>query len=456
MHARGRCGPKYNTGASALRKPGAAQGVAPGPHAILRCMMPVTARRGRLLTLLVFLVILGTLVATLAGVADGATTTTLEPAPNGQVSSFTVSARDLGDYDDNAPRIDSPAAIVINQDTGKVLYEWDAYEQRRMASTTKIMTAILVLEKMDLSTPITASKKAANTIEPKYWLREGDVLTTEEFLYCMMLRSANAAAVALAEACAGSVDAFAAMMNAKAAELGMNDTHFVNPNGLDAEGHYSTPADMATLARYAMQNERFRQIVHTQNYSVQMPGRDSPLELTNTNKLLTRDSWVTGIKTGLTPKAEQCLVSSATKDDVSVICVVLGQPVSALCFDESETLLAYGLKQCRHVTLLESGTAVAEAKVPYKIDGVVRLLTESTAEMELYKDDTVTTSVVIDRPLVLPVRAGDIYGQVTMTIAGEAVGEVNLVASASYDEARLGSKVSYYFKRLGRWLGGLV
>jgi D-alanyl-D-alanine carboxypeptidase (penicillin-binding protein 5/6) len=405
-------------------------------------MMPVTVRRGRLLTLLVFLVILGTMVATLAGVAEGTATTTLEPEADGQTSSFTVSARDLGDYDDTPPSIDSPAAIVVNQDTGKVLYEWDAYEQRRMASTTKIMTAILVLENMDLSSPLTASKKAAETNEPKYWLREGDVLTTEEFLYCMLLRSANAAAVVLAEGCAGSVDAFAEMMNAKAAELGMNDTHFVNPNGLDADGHYSTPADMATLARHAMQNEKFR--------------RDSPLELTNTNKLLSRDSWVTGIKTGLTPKAEQCLVSSATKDEVSVICVVLGQPVPAVCFDESEILLSYGLKQCRHVTLLESGTAVAEAAVPYQMDGVVRLITEGAAEMQLYKDDTVTTSIVVDKPLQLPVREGDVYGRVTMTVAGEAVGEVKLVASASYDETRLGSKVAYYFKRLGRWLGGLV
>jgi D-alanyl-D-alanine carboxypeptidase (penicillin-binding protein 5/6) len=419
-------------------------------------MMPVTARRGRLLTLLVFLVILGTMVAILAGVAEGTTTTTLQPAVDSETSSFTVSARDLGDYDDSPPRIDSPAAIVINQDTGKVLYEWDAYEQRRMASTTKIMTAVLVLENMELSAPLTASKKAAETIEPKYWLREGDVLSTEDFLYCMLLRSANAAAVVLAEGCAGSVDAFAEMMNAKAAELGMNDTHFVNPNGLDADNHYSTPADMATLARYAMQNEKFREIVHTQEYSVQLPGRASPLELMNTNKLLTRDSWVTGIKTGLTPRAEQCLVSSATKDDVSVICVVLGQPVPALCFDESETLLAYGLRQCRHVTLLESGIAVAEATVPYQMDGTVRLVTKSAAEMQLYKDDSVTTSIVIDRPLVLPVRAGDVYGRVTMTIAGESVGEVDLVASASYDETRLGSKVSYYFKRLGRWLGGLV
>jgi D-alanyl-D-alanine carboxypeptidase (penicillin-binding protein 5/6) len=417
-------------------------------------MMPVTARRGRFLTLLVFLVILATMVATLAGVAEGTTTTTLQPVSDAQTSSFTVSAAELGEYDDSPPAIDSPSAIVISQDTGKVLYRWDEDVQRPMASTTKIMTAILVLENMDLSKPLTASKKAANTIEPKYWLHEGDVLTTEQFLYAMMLRSANAAAVALAEGCAGSVEAFADMMNAKAAELGMNDSHFVLPNGLDTPDHYSTAADMAKLARYAMQNEKFREVVHTKEYTVQLRG--SPLTFTNTNKLLTRDSWVTGIKTGLTPKAEECLVSSATKNGVSVICVVLGQPQPAVCFDESEALLSYGLKQSRHVTLLESGTAVAEAAVPYQMDGVVRLVTAGTAELELYKKDTVTATVSIDRPLELPVEEGDVYGHVTMTVGGETLGQVDLVTSAAYDKIKLGSKVTYYFKRLGRWLGGLV
>jgi serine-type D-Ala-D-Ala carboxypeptidase (penicillin-binding protein 5/6) len=419
-------------------------------------MMPLTAqRRGRLRTLLLFLVVLGVMVAVLAGVAQGTTTTTLQPTAEDQAS-FSVSARDLGDYDDSAPAIDSPAAIVIDMDSGRVLYEWDAYEQRRMASTTKIMTAILVLENMDLDTKITASKNAANTIEPKYWLYEGDVLTVEEFLYAMMLRSANAAAVALAEGCAGSVEAFADMMNAKAAELGMNDTHFVNPNGLDKDGHYSTAADMAVLARYAMQNEEFRKIVSTEEYTVQIPGRSSTLTFENTNKLLGSVSWVTGIKTGLTPKAEQCLVASAARNDVSVISVVLGQPVSDLCFDESKILLDYGLKQLRHVELLEAGEAIAEAEVPYRLDAKVQLVTETAAELDLYKDDTVTATVVIDRELVLPVRAGDTYGRVELSIDGEVVQTIDLLASASYDKTTLGSKVAYYFKRLGKWLGGLV
>jgi len=341
-------------------------------------------------------------------------------------------------------------------DTGKVLYEWDAYEQRRMASTTKIMTAILVLENMDLDTVLTVSENAAATIEPKVWLRAGDHLTVEEFLYALMLRSANSAAVVLAEGCAGSVEAFAKMMNDKAAQLGMNDTHFVNPNGLDADGHYSTCADMAVLARYAMQNEMFRKIVSTKEYTVQLPGRSSTLTFENTNKLLGAVDWVTGIKTGLTPRAEQCLVASATRDDVSVISVVLGQPNSQRCFDESKILLDYGLSQYQHVTLVESGMAVAEAEVPYHLDAQLLLVTESSAELDLYKDDSVTVSVSIDRPLVLPVAAGDRYGEVELTIDGEVVETVDLVASASYGKVTLGSKVAYYFKRLGRWLGGLV
>ncbi len=288
-------------------------------------MMPLTARRGWLGPLLVFALVLALMVSVPTGIARGSTTTTFAAvspsgATEGQPSVvgsssvgsltaiFTVRAKDLGDFAADVPTIRSPAAILINADTGKVLYERKADVRRPMASTTKIMTGILILENMDLKTPVTVSKIAAQTPEPATWLREGDVLTVEQLLYALLLRSANSAAVALAEACSGSVEAFVAMMNAKAKELGMNDTQFVNPNGLDKTGHYSTAADMARLGQYAMKNEEFRKIVSTLSYTLSLPGRSAPLVFENHNVLLGRLGWVTGIKTGLTPKAEQCLV----------------------------------------------------------------------------------------------------------------------------------------------------
>jgi serine-type D-Ala-D-Ala carboxypeptidase (penicillin-binding protein 5/6) len=427
------------------------------PHAILELMMRPTARRGRLYPVLVFVAVLAVTVVTLVGVAQGAsTTTTVLPTAQAREASFTVNARDLGDFSVAVPAIQSPAAIVVNMGTGKVLYEWDAYERRPMASTTKIMTAALILEKMGLTEKVVVSEKAAATVEPKPWLRAGDVLTVEQMLYALLVRSANSAAVALAEACSGSEKAFVAEMNKKAAELGMKDTHFANPNGLDAQGHYSTAADMATVARYAMRTVTFRRMVSTKEYSLSLPGRQKALVFENTNELLGKVDWVTGIKTGLTPRAEQCLVCSGTLDGVSVISVVLGQPVPEVCFSESKKLMQYGFSQYRHVTLLSKGAMVAEAEVPYRLDGRAQLVTENVVEMELYKDDAVTTSVVLERDLVLPVRQGEVFGHVDMTVDGKVVGTVDLVAAQSYDKTTLGGKIAYFFGRLGRWLGGLV
>ncbi len=416
-------------------------------------MKPPIARQGRWVPLLIFAVVLAVAVVALSTVALGETAETTALSPT-QTTVFTVSATDLGEYADDPPSIKSPAAILVHVDSGKVLYERHADKQLRMASTTKIMTAILILENMDLSTPVTVSAKAAQTVEPKTWLREGDVLTVEQLLYALTVRSANSAAVALAEACSGSVDRFADLMNQKAAELGMNDTHFVNPNGLDADGHYSTAADMALVARYAMKNEKFRELVSTETYSVELPGRSEPIVFKNTNKLLGEVSWVTGIKTGLTPKAEQCFVGSASKNGISVISVILGQPASSVCWDESEALLRYGLGQYKHVTLMEQGVTVAETTIPYQLDGTLKLVTAGALEMDVYKDDEVTASVSVDKPVVLPVQAGDVYGSVDLTVDGKTVESVELVADRSMEKTTLGSKLGYYWGRLGRWLGG--
>jgi len=417
-------------------------------------MMPVTAWRGRFYPVLVFLLVLVVTAVTLVGVAQGASTTTSLSTEPSRSASFTIRAEELGEFPAAPPAIGAPAAIVVHMGTGKVLYERNAYQRRPMASTTKIMTAILILEKMDLAGKVTVSPNAAATVEPKTWLKAGDVLTVEQMMYALLVRSANSAAVALAEACSGSVQAFVTEMNDKAAELGMNDTHFVNPNGLDGEGHYSTAADMAIVARYAMQNETFRRMVATERYTLALSGRSDALVFENTNKLLGKYEWVTGVKTGLTPRAEQCLVCSGTQDGVSIISVLLGQPVPDVCWAESATLMQYGFAQYRHVTLLEEGAVIAEAVVPYQLDGRVQLVTESAAEVELYKSDSVTASVVVDRDLVLPVTAGEAFGRVRVSVGGDVIDTVDLVAAQSYGKTTLGGKIAYFFARVGRWLGG--
>ncbi|MCL5735208.1 MAG: D-alanyl-D-alanine carboxypeptidase [Actinobacteria bacterium] len=408
-------------------------------------------RLGWAIPILVLAVVAATLTV-LVGPAGGAASTMPTAAAT---DVFIVRAADLGDFAARPPSLTSPAAIVVNMTTGRVLYSKKADVKRPMASTTKIMTAILCLESLPLDKPVNISEKAAQTPEVKAFLKEGDVLTVEQLLYSMLVHSSNASAVALAEAAAGTSEAFVERMNAKASELGLKNTHFVNPNGLDASGHYSTASDMAKLAIYAMKNAQFRKIVGTRSYTLAIAGRSQPLVFENTNKLMLSADWVTGVKTGLTPRADQCLVASGVKNGVSILSVVLGQPSSSICWDESRALLEYGFSQYRHVTFLDEGVAVAQAEVPFQLDGRIQLITEKKLEMDLYKDDDVMASVRVDRQLTLPVQTGERFGQVILTNNGKTVGAVDLVADESYARTTLGTKISYAWDRFARWLGGV-
>lgn len=404
--------------------------------------------------LFLFVVVVAVLAVVVAGVALGApTTTTLtaeRTAAAGSIlsESYKWTAADLGGFGGEAPSLSSPAAIVETMDTGKVLYAKKADARRAMASTTKIMTAILVLESgVDLDSTVKISARAAGTWEVSKWVSAGDKATVRQLLYALMLRSMNGAAVALAENDAGSVAAFAKKMNAKAQELGMNDTHFVTPNGLDAEGHYSTAADMAIVGRYAMKNEQFRKLADTKQYTIDIDGEPSLL-LKNTNQLLTEYSWVNGIKTGSTPNGDYCLVSSGAKDGREVIAVVLGNKDSDARFDDSLKLLQFGLSQYRPVQIIDEGYVLAEATVPYQGDGKVQLVTDGALETQMAADEVITTEVTVDKALTLPIKAGDVYGHVVVKAGSKEVGRVNLVATKSFGTVTLGSKLSYYWHRL--------
>lgn len=363
-------------------------------------------------------------------------------------SVFTVKAADLGYFETQAPAITSPSAIVENLSTGRVLYSKNANKRRPMASTTKIMTAILSLESLPLDQKVTISDEVARTTEEKVFLKSGDVLTVRQLLFTMMIHSSNSCAVALAETVGGGdVGAFVEKMNAKAKLLGMNDTNYVNPNGLDTTGHYSTASDMAILARYAMKNATFRQIVNTRSYTLEIPGHDEPLVFENTNKLLMRADWVNGVKTGLTPRANQCLVATGTKNGVTILSVILGQPATKVCWDESESLLTYGLAQYRHATLLNADTPVAEATLSAG-GQKVRLVTSQKLDMDLFKEDIVAVSVKIDRQLVIPVSAGDKFGTVVLSVNGQQVGSVSLVADKSVGKQTLGTKLANFWRRI--------
>jgi len=194
--------------------------------------------------------------------------------------------------------ISAKSAVLIDGASGRVLYEHNAYEKLPMASTTKIMTGLLACESGKLEKTVKASPFASGTEGSSLWLKIGEKLTLEELTYGLMLKSGNDAAVAIAEYLGGSIDAFALLMNKRAREIGAVNTNFVNPHGLDAEGHYTTAYDLALIARKAMKNDTFRKIVSTKTYSIPMEGEKWDRALKNHNKLLWRYEGCIGIKTG--------------------------------------------------------------------------------------------------------------------------------------------------------------
>ena len=335
------------------------------------------------------------------------------------------------------PAITGTAAILIDMDSGRILYSRNANARVPMASTTKIMTAIIALESLELDATVTISADVAATAGSRLWLEAGEVFTVEQLMYALLVSSANDAAVALAEAAAGNVKAFVNEMNEKAQALGLANTHFVNPHGLNAKKHFSSARDLATLAQYAMQDPVFRRIVRTREYTIPWAGQDTPRELENHNVLLGKQAWVTGVKTGSTPYAKYCLVASGTRDGVSLLSVLLGAADDDLRWRETEALLGYGFSLYPRTVLADKGEIVAELDVPDRLDRRVSLVASRSLTVSLFNTDVVTSSVSVGRDVVLPVHAGDVFGAIDFTLDGKSLGSVSLVAAQSVDKVTI-------------------
>lgn len=237
------------------------------------------------------------------------------------------------------PQISSKIALVYDRASGKVLYEKNGYKQTKMASTTKIMTSIIVLENANLNDTVTVSKKAAGTGGSRLGLKTNDKITVNDLLMGLMLESGNDAAVTLAEYVGGSIQGFANLMNKKAAELGLKNTNFVVPHGLDNEDHYTIALELAKITDYALKIEKFRNIVETKAYNVTINGYSKAIE--NTNELLGNLYGVYGVKTGFTNGAGRCLVTACKRDNLDIITVVLGADTKKIRTTDSIKLIEY-------------------------------------------------------------------------------------------------------------------
>lgn len=318
---------------------------------------------------------------------------------------------------DACPEISAKSAIVYHADEGRVLYEKNGDSRMLIASTTKIMTALVAIEHCSLQDPVTITQDMANVEGSSMYLQVGESYTVRELLYGLMLASGNDAATALALFTAGDEASFAALMNQKAAELGMEHTCFENPHGLDGENHYSTARDMAVLASYAMENEMFAEIVGTRHITIKN------LTYVNHNKLLWQYDGVVGIKTGYTMAAGRTLVTCCCRNGQTLICVTLSARDD---WNDHKKLYDWAYGAYQEQLVMEKNT-VFRVPIIAGNDAVVSVepLTDVTVFTD--EDDVIAYRVELPRFVFAPVSRGDRAGQVIVTVNGREVAEVQLV-----------------------------
>lgn len=341
--------------------------------------------------------------------------------------------------------------ILVEASTGRVLAAKNENTQMAIASTTKIMTALLTVEQPDIQSYFTVDPKAIMVEGTSMGLREGDQVNLSSLAYGMLLASGNDAANMAAVKIAGSVEGFAELMNEKAAQLGMANSHFVTPSGLHDEEHYSTAQDMATLARYALQNSRFAAICSKTKAKLSFGNPPFGRWLSNHNRLLTEYPGCIGLKTGFTKKAGRCLVSAARRNGVTLICVTLSDPDD---WRDHAALLDYGFSVVKPETV-EPDLGGVSLRVVGGIgeSAPVRALGTTTACVTSEQRAELTQEVLLSPFYYAPLREGEPVGQIVYYYQGFEVARTELIAGASveYDEAvpesSLFTRIKAFFKK---------
>ena len=328
---------------------------------------------------------------------------------------------------DPLQKLTARSAIVMDTVTGQILYERDIDARRYPASTTKMMTLIVALEHGKLDDIVTVSKNAEGVEGSTLWLVQGDKIPLGELLTGMMMHSGNDATVAVAEHIAGSVPAFVRMMNDKAEELGANSTHFMNPNGLPDEKHYTTAYDLAKIAAYGYSLPHFEEIVGKQEALYDWV-KDPAKKLRNENQMLWLYRGANGVKTGYTDAAGRCLVSAARRDGMQLVAVVLD---SYYMWNDSIALLDYGFQNAHPKTLVKKGEVVAKVDVADGSHDELELVAaESLVAVEKTGETAkVERKVEVPREVAAPIKKGDVIGKVVCYYDGKAQGSIYLLAA---------------------------
>lgn len=350
--------------------------------------------------------------------------------------------------------VDAPSAIVMEASTGAVLYEQDANLQKPPASVTKVMTLLLIFEAIDagqitLTDSVTTSEHAASMGGSQVFLEAGESQTVETMIKCIAVASGNDAAVAMAEHIAGSEDAFVAKMNERAAALGMKNTHFVNCCGLDAEEHYTSARDIAIMSRELTVNhpEIFDYTtIWMENITHVTTRGSSEFGLTNTNKLIRQYEGATGLKTGSTSKAGFCLSATATRNDISLIAVVMGCESSKARIAASSALLDYGFSVC-HIYTDEHPPVLPAAPVSGGTTKEIRCCYEkdfSCVTVSNLDESKIEKKLVLEKKITAPVKEGQKVGTLSYYHDGKKLGSIAVLSAENVSKARY----TDYFRRL--------
>ncbi len=347
--------------------------------------------------------------------------------------------------------LNAKSAILMEDSTGKVLYESNPDERVPIASVTKVMTMLLIMEAVDsgkitLDDMVTVSENAMSYGGSTMFLEAGEQLTVNDMMKGIAVASANDGCVAMAEHLAGSESAFVDMMNAKAQELGMENTHFMNTNGLDEDNHYSSARDVAIMSRELIKHKTIF------NYtSIWMDTlRGGKFQLANTNKLIRFYEGANGLKTGSTSKALCCLSATAKRNDMQLIAVVLGAPTSAERFSSAKSLLDYGFANYAVNTQITAGDEIDRVHVEKGVDNEVSVVAADTYSTLVKKgqEDNVTKEIILDEQITAPLEAGEKLGTMKISRDGETLAEIDLNAANEVEKKGIGLIVKDFFRMI--------
>lgn len=382
------------------------------------------------------------------------------------ISNDLLISSETANISENSLNLNSKSCIILDRKSKDVLYGKNEKNKVKMASTTKIMTAIVVIENADLNKTVEISKKSASTGGSRLGLKTSDKITINHLLYGLMLCSGNDAAVALAESVAGSISSFANLMNNKAIELGLENTHFETPHGLDSDNHYTTAYELALLTDYALKNSTFFKIVGTKNYTINING--SPKNLTNTNELLGNLNGVYGVKTGFTNGANRCLVTSCKRGDMDIICVVLGADTKKFRTQDSIKLIEYVFNTYTYINIENKineyfnnwisnnkNSFFIEKGISQNIELIYSSLENSIIPVKKEDINNIEFLIDINTYLQAPIHENDKIGTINVLLNNSVICHCNILCKNSITKKGVSSYLLDFFKNYNNYLSSI-